>query len=50
MFEAKQSFFDVTPKGQIIARISKDQEEIETYAPMLGDNTIIGTLLVCILY
>ena len=42
MFAARQSFFDVTPKGQIVARISKDQEEIETYAPMLGDNTIIG--------
>ena len=46
VLRTKQSFFDVTPKGEIMARFSKDQEEIETYIPILADNAFCG---VCIL-
>jgi ABC-type multidrug transport system fused ATPase/permease subunit len=35
ILKTKQRFFDVTPKGEIMARFSKDQEEIETYLPLL---------------
>ena len=45
ILRTKQSFFDVTPKGEIMARFSKDQEEIETYIPILADNAFCGVFI-----
>ena len=42
----KQSFFDITPMGNIITRISKDQQDLETYIPLLMDNQLIAIFTV----
>ncbi len=49
LLNTKQRFFDVKPKGEIMARLSKDAEEVETYIPFLIDNFFIsGIILVFI--
>ena len=42
----KQSFFDTTPMGNIITRVSKDQQDLETYIPLLADNQLIAIFTV----
>jgi ABC-type multidrug transport system fused ATPase/permease subunit len=45
LLKTKQRFFDVKPKGEIMARLSKDAEEVETYIPMLIDNFFISGII-----
>ena len=45
LLETKQRFYDVTPKGEIMARLSKDAEEVETYIPLLIDNFFISGII-----